>query len=119
MACKDDNIPGKVCFAGSTISADTTLPAEMLDVFKILCGEKAMNQLDDYDKTYVLAFRNTVMTSGHATFTFAKPYWPHGHVVQMVLQVLGKHGWVVDGGPNFGSGGVRWPGMVLRQIESV
>merc|ERR1712232_458043 len=94
LAVKDDCIPGKVCLGGGGVGADSTLGPELLDVLQSLCGAQVSQTLDDYDKTFELAFRNTKVTSGHATFTLAKPYWPHGHVVAMMLQVLLKHGWV-------------------------
>jgi len=117
LAVKDDNIPGKVCLGGGGIATDPTLGAELLDVFKTLCGEKVEQAPDDYDKTFELAFRNTVMTSGHATFTWSKPYWPHGYVLEATLQVLLKHGWRAAGGPNFGNDGLTWPGIIFQKVS--
>lgn len=117
LAVKDENLPGKVALVGGDIASDPTVGAELLEVFKTLCGEGVMQTPDDYDKTYELAYRNTVMTTGHATFTWSKPYWPHGYVVEMVLQVLLAKGWKAQGGPNFGNDGGTWPGVVFSKVE--
>lgn len=116
LAVKDDNIPGKVCIGGSTIGSDESLAADMLEVLKGLCGEKVEQTIDDYDKSFKFAFKNTVVTSGHATFTFAKPYFPHGYVLGAILQVMFKHGWKAAGGPNFGDTGSTWPGIIFEPI---
>eukprot|EP00928_Gymnodinium_smaydae_P054948 TRINITY_DN3862_c0_g2_i1.p1 TRINITY_DN3862_c0_g2~~TRINITY_DN3862_c0_g2_i1.p1 ORF type:complete len:535 (-),score=90.32 TRINITY_DN3862_c0_g2_i1:172-1776(-) len=117
VAVKDDNIPGKVCIGGGGVGMDSTLGPELLEVFQSLCGATVQQTLDDYDQSFEIAFKNTKVTSGHATFTFAKPYWPHGYVVELMLQVLLKHGWVAEGGPNFGDNGNTWPGMIFRKVE--
>lgn len=113
LAVKDDNIPGKVDLCGSSVGQDRALAQDLLEVFKGLCGESVSEQKDDYDTTYELAYRNTILTSGHATFTWAKPYWPHGYVMEMMLAVLSKKGFKAAGGPNFGDTGNTWPGIVF------
>lgn len=117
LAVKDDNIPGKVCMGGGGIAADSTLGPELLEVFQTLCGPDVRQEADDYDKSFDLAFRKTVVTSGHATFTWAKPYWPHGFVLESMLQVLFKHGWRAAGGPNFGNDGSTWPGIIFQKVS--
>mmetsp|Transcript_116919 Transcript_116919/g.363962 ORF Transcript_116919/g.363962 Transcript_116919/m.363962 type:complete len:533 (+) Transcript_116919:68-1666(+) len=114
LAVKDDNIPGKVCIT-SDGPADAGLGSDLLEVFQALCGEKVQQTADDYDRSYELAFRHTVLTSGHATFTMAKPYWPHGYVLELTLQVLLKRGWRAEGGPNFGDDGNTWPGIIFSR----
>lgn len=113
LAVKDDNIPGKLALVGGSVGGDASMAAELLDVLTSLCGQGVLQQLDDYDQTYELAFRNTVITTGHATFTWSKPYWPHGFVIEMVLQVMYKKGWKATGGPNFGDDGNTWPGIIF------
>lgn len=115
MAVKDENIPGKVAFTGGGIESDPTLGSELLEVFQTLCGADVMQAKDDYDVTYELAYRNTRITTGHATFTFQKPYWPHGYVIEIMLQVLLKHGFKAQGGPNFGDNGNTWPGLIFSK----
>jgi len=115
MAVKDDNIPGKIAFTGGGLASDSDTASSLLEVLTQLCGEGVKQQLDDYDQTYELAYRNTVLTTGHATFTWSKPYWPHGYVVEMILQVLLKKGWMAAGGPNFGDNGDTWPGIVFTK----
>lgn len=116
LAVKDDNIPGKVCLGGGGITSDASVGSDLLMVLQTLCGDGVQQTVDDYDRSFDLAFRNTVVTSGHATFTWAKPYWPHGFVVEAVLQVLFKHGWKAQGGPNFGDDGSTWPGIVFEKV---
>lgn len=115
LAVKDDNIPGKVGLVGGGVASDADLAGKILDVFKTLCGDDVVQQLDDYDKTYELAFRNTRLTTGHATFSFQKPYWPHGAVIYLLLEVLLQKGWMACGGPNFGDDGNTWPGIIFTQ----
>jgi len=115
LGVKDENIPGKVVLTGGGISSDSTLGGELLDVFKTLCGADVEQAKDDYDQSYELAYRNTRLTTGHATFTFQKPYWPHGFVIAMMLQVLLKHGFKAQGGPNFGDDGNTWPGLIFSK----
>eukprot|EP00746_Dinoflagellata_sp_MGD_P069166 gnl/MRDRNA2_/MRDRNA2_28359_c0_seq1.p1 gnl/MRDRNA2_/MRDRNA2_28359_c0~~gnl/MRDRNA2_/MRDRNA2_28359_c0_seq1.p1 ORF type:complete len:531 (-),score=107.91 gnl/MRDRNA2_/MRDRNA2_28359_c0_seq1:472-2064(-) len=115
LAVKDDNVPGKVGLGGANIASDETLQSELLDVLKTLCGPNVSAGQDDYDKSFELAFKNTVLTSGHATFTMAKPYWPHGFVIEMLLQVMFKHGFMAEGGPNFGDNGNTWPGIIFQK----
>jgi hypothetical protein len=117
LAVKDDNIPGKLCIGGSTVGADATLAADMLEVLQGLCGEKVEQKADDYDKSYSFAYKNTKLTSGFAMFTRAKPYFPHGYVVEAILQVMYKHGWRAAGGPNFGDNGNTWPGIIFEPIS--
>lgn len=112
LAVKDDNIPGKVALVGDG-AADVA--AELLEVFKTLCGDDVIQQVDDYDQSYPVAFRNTKLTTGHATLTWSKPYWPHGYVMEMMLQVLLRKGWKAQGGPNFGDDGNTWPGIILSK----
>jgi len=118
LAIKDENWPGKVCLGGGGIEADPTLSAELLDTLQTLCGPSVVARQDDYDKSFALCFANTKVTSGHASFSMAKPYWPHGFVVEMILQVLFKHGWRAEGGPNFGDDGTSWPGMIFQKVGS-
>lgn len=115
MAIKDDNIPGKVCIGGGGVASDPTLAGELLEVLRALCGEKVEQVQDDYDRSFDICFKNTKVTSGHAALTMAKPFWPRGHVVELLLQVLFKHGWVCQGGPNFGENGNQWPSFVLSR----
>jgi hypothetical protein len=119
MAVKDCNLPGKVDFVGGDIMSDPAIAASLMDVFQSLCGPATSQGLDDYDKTFELAYRNTQLTSGHATFTWSKPYWPHGYIVEMVLQVLLKKGFKADGGPNFGQDGESWPCIIFSKSEPV
>merc|ERR1711908_15534 len=100
-------IPGKVCLGGGDIASDPTLGSELLDVLQQLCGSKVQQTKDDYDKNFDYCYKNTVVSTGHATFTWSKPYWPHGYVVESVLQVLLNHGWRAVGGPNFGDNGLQ------------
>lgn len=113
IAVKDENIPGKFNLGGGDIKSDATLTDDLMSVLKSLCGPSVELAKDQYDETYEYCFRNTVLTSGHATFTFAKPYWPHGYVIEALLLVLLKHGWKATGGPNFGNNGTTWPGIVM------
>lgn len=113
LAIKDENIPGKVGIIGA--GQDPQLIADLLEIFQSLCGNDVIKSEDPYDKTYDVAFRNTRLTSGHATFTFAKPYWPHGYVIELMLQVLLKKGWKAVGGPNFGDDGNTWPGIIFAK----
>lgn len=115
LGVKDENIPGKVALIGGGISSDSTLSGELMDVFQTLCGPDVVQQKDDYDQSYELAFRNTRLTTGHATFTWQKPYWPHGCVIELMLQVLLKHGFKAQGGPNFGDDGNTWPGLIFSK----
>jgi len=118
LAVKDENIPGKLCIGGAGMASDPRLGIDLLEVLTTMCGDKVEQAEDDYDRSFDLAYRNTALSSGRATFTWAKPHWPHGHVLQMILQVLYRHGWVVEGGPNFGHNGDQWPGMVLRKVDA-
>mmetsp|Transcript_114090 Transcript_114090/g.207515 ORF Transcript_114090/g.207515 Transcript_114090/m.207515 type:complete len:537 (+) Transcript_114090:69-1679(+) len=113
LAVKDDNWPGKVGLVGGDVASDSALAADLLEVFTALCGPDVVQQLDDYDRTYELAYRNTRLTTGRPKFTFAKPYWPHGYVMELMLQVLYKKGWKAAGGPNFGDDGGTWPGIIF------
>jgi hypothetical protein len=115
VAVKDDNIPGKLNLGGGDIKSDPTLAQELSEVLADFCGPKVEQTKDSYDESYDFCFKNTVLTSGHATFTFAKPYWPHGFVIEAFLAVLLKHGWVAVGGPNFGQNGNTWPGFVFTK----
>lgn len=117
LTVKDDNIPGKVGIAGPGIAEDPTLGQELLEVLKGLCGQDVSQGQDDYDKSATLAYRNTRTTTGHATFTWQKPYWPHGYVVEMVLQIMFKHGYRVVGGPNFGDNGLQWPCILFEKFS--
>jgi len=114
LAVKDDKVPGKVDMVGGA-SVDQTLGQELLLVFQTLCGPDVTIAQDDYDTTYSLAFRNTRLTTGHDPLTYQKPYWPHGYVLEMMLQVLLKRGWKAQGGPNFGDTGNTWPGIILTR----
>jgi hypothetical protein len=116
LAVKDDNWPGKVCLGGSTVGSDQSFAAEMLDALKTMCGDTVEQTSDDYDKSFQFCYKNTVLTSGHATFTWAKPYFPHGYVLEAVLQVMFKRGWRAAGGPNFGDNGSTWPGIIFEPI---
>mmetsp|Transcript_108521 Transcript_108521/g.346316 ORF Transcript_108521/g.346316 Transcript_108521/m.346316 type:complete len:533 (-) Transcript_108521:83-1681(-) len=116
LAIKDENYPGKVCLGGGGIAVDESLGPELLEVLQTLCGPSVQQTTDDYDKTFDLAFKNTKVTTGPATFTASKPYWPHGFVVEMILQVLLKHGWRAEGGPKFGNDGTTWPGIIFQKV---
>jgi len=116
LAVKDDNIPGKLCLGGDGIAGDSALGGELLQALQELCGPKVQQGSDSYDSSFAFAYKHTKITSGHATFTFAKCYFPHGFVVEAVLQVMLKHGWKVAGGPNFGDNGSQWPGMIFEPV---
>jgi hypothetical protein len=116
LAVKDDNIPGKVCLGGGGVESNAKMSSELLEVFQKLCGPNVQQTKDDYDKTFDFCFKNTVLTTGHSTFTWSKPYWPHGYVIEAMLQVLHNHGWRVEGGPNFGDNGSQWPGMIFQKV---
>jgi len=119
LAVKDDNIPGKIDIVGSDIaSAEQTIGSELLDVFQTLNGPDVCIAQDSYDDTYPLSFRNTVLTTGCSMFSFERPYWPNGHVVEMMLQVLLRNGWKAQGGPNFGDNGDSWPCIVFTKEMS-
>lgn len=118
LSVKDENFPGKVGIVGPGVASDPSLVRELLEVFQNLCGGDVIQSQDPYDKTYDVAFRNTRLTSGHATFTFAKPYWPHGYIVELMLQVFLKKGWRAVGGPNFGDDGQTWPGLIFVKVAS-
>jgi len=119
IAVKDDSIPGKFNLGGGDIKDNPALVSELMEVLVSFCGEKVEQTKDSYDDSYDVCFRNTVLTSGHAHFTLAKPFWPHGFVIESLLSVLLKHGWVAVGGPNFGDNGNTWPGMVLAKRRKV
>mmetsp|Transcript_53546 Transcript_53546/g.120718 ORF Transcript_53546/g.120718 Transcript_53546/m.120718 type:complete len:535 (+) Transcript_53546:86-1690(+) len=116
LAVKDDNIPGKVNMGGGGMKDDPTLEKDMLDVLVSLGCPSVKQAPDDYDKTFDLCFKHTVVTSGNKVFTWAKPYYPHGFVVEAILRVLLGHGWMVTGGPNFGNDGLQWPGITLTKV---
>jgi len=118
LAVKDDNIPGKVCLGGDGIGGDASLGADLLQVLQELSGSKVEQATDDYDRSFSLAYKNTVVTSGKAAFSMAKCYFPHGFVLEAILQVMLKHGWKVAGGPNFGDNGSQWPGMIFEPVGS-
>mmetsp|Transcript_124611 Transcript_124611/g.363872 ORF Transcript_124611/g.363872 Transcript_124611/m.363872 type:complete len:532 (-) Transcript_124611:50-1645(-) len=113
LAVKDDNIPGKLDLVGGGVGQDPTLGPELLSALKTLCGPDVLQATDDYDQSYELAFRNTRLTTGHSTFTWSKPYWPHGYVLVALLQILYKHGFKAEGGPNFGDTGNTWPCIIF------
>ncbi|CAE8638786.1 unnamed protein product [Polarella glacialis] len=92
LAVKDDNIPGKLNLGGANIGANTQLTEKLLSTLKTLCGESVQLTKDDYDRSFDLCFKNTKITSGSAGFTFAKPFWPHGYVVEAVLGLLHQEG---------------------------
>jgi len=118
MAVKDDNIPGKVDLAwGSDVPEDPTLAADLLEALSGFCGEKVVQTQDDYDRSFQICFKNTRVTTGKAMFTFTKPYFPHGYVVEAILAVMHAHGWVAIGGPNFGDNGLTWPGIIFQRRE--
>jgi hypothetical protein len=116
LAVKDENYPGKLCLGGGGIGSDSTLGAELLEVLQSLSGPDVTQTLDDYDRTFELAYKNTRITTGGPKFTFSKVYWPHGFIVEQLLTVLLNHGWKVEGGPNFGDDGLTWPCMIFSKV---
>merc|ERR1712139_236969 len=96
--------PGKVLLGGASIASDETLQQELLDVLKTFGGTSVLPGLDtvyDYDKSFEIAFKKTVLTSGKpgsgGACSMREPYFPHGFVVEMLLQVMFKHGWAAEG----------------------
>jgi hypothetical protein len=120
MAVKDDNIPGKVCFGGGGIEDNKELAAELLVALQTFKGPKATPVdygVDDYDSTFGFCFKHTQLTTGHATLSWAKPYFPHGYVLEAILLILRGYGWVAVGGPNFGDNGNTWPSIVFTKVK--
>merc|ERR1711933_608458 len=87
LAVKDDNIPGKLNLGGANIGEEVQMKDEMLSALKSLCGEAVVVQTDDYDKSFDICFKNVKITTGYAAFSFTKPYFPHGYVLDAILHI--------------------------------
>lgn len=118
VSIKDDNIPGKLNFGGAGIKDDAQFAHDMLETLQKMCGDKVSLTKDDYDSTFDYCFKNTILTSGHAAFSWAQPYWPHGYIVEAVLDILHDRGYKVVGGPNFGDDGNRWPCFIATRSNA-
>merc|ERR1712096_239223 len=117
LAVKDDNIPGKVCLGGGNVEQNAELCQQILQALQKFKGEKATavaQTKDDYDKTFGVCYKNSQLTTGAAAFSFSKPYFPHGYVLESLLLILHSAGWKAIGGPNFGDDGNTWPSIIFK-----
>jgi len=109
VAIKDQNYPGKVCIGGPYEAAEA-----LLSGFKKVNGDRVEQVKDDYDQTFDVCYKNTTMTcGGQVCPLIEKPWFPYGYPLEMLMHELQKVGWTVVGGPNFGSGRLSWPTLIL------
>jgi methionine-rich copper-binding protein CopC len=113
LAVKDSNIPGKLCAAGPVGDLEARM-AQALQ--KIKTGVESKK--DDYDGDFDVVWRNTSITSGHQTFSFAKSYFPLGKTNVTILETAYAAGWRAVAAPNFGGWGDSWPSYVFRKLKS-
>merc|ERR1740124_1618065 len=81
MAVKDDNILGKLSLGGGGIEENHELAGQLLEALQKFNGNDVAQAKDDYDKTFGICYKNVKITTGHASFSLSKPYWPHGYVL--------------------------------------
>mmetsp|Transcript_37503 Transcript_37503/g.97008 ORF Transcript_37503/g.97008 Transcript_37503/m.97008 type:complete len:558 (-) Transcript_37503:624-2297(-) len=118
MAVKDQNVPGKLCVAGpaEVVGKLSGLLLERLKKF----SREVKHAFDSYDteQDWDAVFLNTSITSGHAAFSMAKPYFPKGNVVMSILEETYTLGWRLVAAPNFGGNDVDWPCFIFRKLTN-
>lgn len=103
-------LDSKVCIGG----ADDAIIG-IRDGFKNLIGERVEQGKDSGGSKYDVYFTNTIMTNGkRCPLSGQRSWWPYGYPLEMLLSEFYEAGFIVVGGPNFGSQG-ECPGIVFHR----
>jgi len=108
-AVKDQNVPGKLCFAGAGAHEAAAAVQRALNGK----GQSTKLEKDSYDEDFDQVVRDTHMTTG--TFTFGLQFFPKCGAMMAMLNAMNELGYSLAAAPNFGGLDATWPSFIWEK----